>query len=95
MTNYQETRGKLAYIQLNLKNKTGTISRINKKRFQDEKLPRELFLTSRQTTNIRNTFAKNMSADIKLSQVQISKIVQSGGSVGSWLANLDKKKALD
>ena len=33
-----------------------------------------------------------MSADIKLSQVQISKIVQSCGSVGFWLANLDKKK---
>ena len=32
-----------------------------------------------------------MSTDIKLSNAQISKITQSGGSFGSWLANLGKK----
>ena len=32
-----------------------------------------------------------MSTDIRLSKVQISKIIQSGGSIGSWLANLGKK----
>ena len=32
-----------------------------------------------------------MSTDIKLSKPQISKIIQSGGSFGSWLVNLDKK----
>ena len=32
-----------------------------------------------------------MSVDIKVSQAQISKIIQSGGSFGSWLANLGKK----
>ena len=32
-----------------------------------------------------------MSPDIKLSKTQISKIMQWGGSFGSWLANLDKK----
>ena len=32
-----------------------------------------------------------MSTDIKLSKAQISKIIQSGGSFGSWLANLGKK----
>ena len=32
-----------------------------------------------------------MSTDIKLSKTQISKIIQSGGSFGSWLGNLDKK----
>ena len=40
---------------------------------------------------IRNTFANNISTDIKLSNAQISKIIQSGGSCGSWLANLGKK----
>ena len=54
-------------------------------------MPYKLFLTTRQTTKIRNTFASNMSVDIKLSQAQISKIIQSGGSFGSWLANLGKK----
>ena len=32
-----------------------------------------------------------MSTDIKLSQAQISKMIQSGGSFGSWLGNLVKK----
>ena len=65
--------------------------RINKKNFADEELLHKLFLTTRQTTKIRNAFANNMSTDIKLSKAQISKIVQSGGSFGSWLCNLGKK----
>ena len=32
-----------------------------------------------------------MSTGIKLCKAQISKIIQSGGSFGSWLENLDKK----
>ena len=32
-----------------------------------------------------------MSTSIKLSKIQISKIIQSGGSFGSWLGNLGKK----
>ena len=32
-----------------------------------------------------------MPTDIKLSKAQISKIIQSGGSFGSWLDSLDKK----
>ena len=32
-----------------------------------------------------------MPIDIKLSKAQISKIIQSGGSFGSWLGNLGKK----
>ena len=32
-----------------------------------------------------------MSTDIKLSKAQISKIIQSAGSFGSWLGNLGKK----
>ena len=32
-----------------------------------------------------------MPTDIKLSKTQTSKIIQSGGSFGSWLTNLGKK----
>ena len=32
-----------------------------------------------------------MSADVKLSKAQISKIIQPGVSFGSWLANIGKK----
>ena len=71
MGNYQEVRVKLTNTKLNklksaAKNKTGTILRINKKNFQDEELPHEFFLTTRQTTGIRNAFTNNMSTDIKL-----------------------------
>ena len=50
-------------------------------------MPHELFLTTRQTNKIRNAFANNTSTDIKLSKAQISKIIQSGESFGSWLCN--------
>ena len=70
MSNYQEAIVKLTNEQLNksksaAKSKTGTILRLNKKNFEDEELPHELFLTTRQTTKIRNTFANNITTDIK------------------------------
>ena len=66
MTNYQEARVKLANTQLNklkstAKNKTGTLLRLNKKTFEDEELPNELYLTTRQTTKIENFFSNNIS----------------------------------
>ena len=48
------------------KNKTGTILGINKKTLEDEELAHELFLKTRQTTKIKNVFANNMSANIKV-----------------------------
>ena len=54
-------------------------------------MPHKLFLTTRQTINIRNAFTNNMSADTNLSKVQICTIIQSGGSFSSWLGNLGKK----
>ena len=57
MANYQEARVKLTNTQLirlksAAKNKTETILRLNKKNFEDQELPHELFLTRRQTTRI-------------------------------------------
>ena len=55
-------------------------------------MPHDLFLTTRQTTRIIiNAFANNISTHIKLSKVQISTIIQSHRSFGSWLRNLGKK----
>ena len=51
-------------------------------------LPHELLLTTRQKTKLRNTFNNNRSTDLKLSRTQISKIIESGGSLGSLLSNL-------
>ena len=77
MTNYQEVRVKLTSPQLNklkfaAKYKTETISRLNKKNFEDEEFPHELFLTTRQTINISNIIANNMSPDKELSKDEIS-----------------------
>ena len=58
---------------------------------KNEELPHELFLITSQTTKVRNAFANNISRDIKLNKVQISIIIQLGGSFGSWLGNLGKK----
>ena len=96
MANYQEVRAKPTNTQLKKKNsaeknKTGKIRRLFKKDLEDEEFPNESFLTTRQMTKIRNVFAKNMSTDIKLSKSQISKIIESGGSFGSWIGNLGKK----
>ena len=51
-------------------------------------LPHELLLTARQKTKLRNAFNNNISTGIKLSKVQISKIVHSGGFLGSYLSKI-------
>ena len=52
-------------------------------------LPHELLLTTREKTKLRNAFNNNMLTDLKLSKAQISKRIQSGGSLGSLLSKLD------
>ena len=39
-------------------------------------------------TKVRNAFNNNISTDLKLSKAQISKIIQSGGFLGSLLTKL-------
>ena len=56
--------------------------------FNGSNLPHELLLTTRQKTKVRNAFNNNMSTDLKLSKAQISKIIQSGGFLGSLLSKL-------
>ena len=52
------------------------------KMFNENNLPPELFLTTRQTTKLRNAIENNVSTDIKLSKAQIFKIIKSGGFLG-------------
>ena len=42
-------------------------------------------------TKLKQAFASNMSIDMKLSKFQIPKIIQCGGSSGSWSVNLGRK----
>ena len=104
MENYEEARVKLTkqrtkQTQVCSKNKTVTTLRIPKKNFQDEELPHELFLTTRQKTKIGNAFANNMSTDINFTKAEISKIIELGLFLDSWLGktvgNLCKKEITD
>ena len=47
-----------------------------------------MFLTTRQTTKLRNAVENNMSTDIKLSKAQIFKIIKSGGFLGTLLGKI-------
>ena len=80
-------------MQLNIlktafKNKIGTTLRMSLKMLDGNDLPHELLLTARQKTKLRNAFNNNISTGIKLSKVQISKIVHSGGFLGSYLSKI-------
>ena len=92
MVEYSQANVKLSDTQLKklktvVKNKTGTTLRISLKMFNGSNLSHELLLTTRQKTKLRNTF-NNMSTDLKLSKSQISKIIRSGGFLGSLLSKL-------
>ena len=55
----------------------------------DEKdLRHEFLLTTRQKLKLRNAFNNKISTDLKHSRAEISKIVQSGGFLGSLLSKL-------
>ena len=93
MVEYNKVTVKLVDTQLKklktaAKNKAGTTLRTSLKMFDGNNLPHELLLTTRQKTKLRNAFNNNMSTDLKLSKAQISKIIQSGGFLGSLLSKL-------
>ena len=84
MVEYNTVNVKLSNSQLNklksaVKHKQGINLRINARMFNENNLPHELLLTTRQTTKLRNAIENNFQTDIKLPRAQISKIIQSGG----------------
>ena len=97
MVEYSKLNVKLSDTQLKklktvVNDKTGTTLRISLKMFDGNDLPHELLLKTRQKTkklrNTFNVFTYNMSTELKLSKAQISKIIQSGGFLGSLLSKL-------
>ena len=84
MVEYNKTSCKLTNMQVNklkraVKSNEGTTLRLGIKNFNKDELPRELLLTTRQNTKLRNAINNNLATDIKLSKAQIKKIIQSGG----------------
>ena len=93
MIEHNKVNVKLSDSQLNklknaVKNQTGVILRINLKICEENNLTNQLLLTTRQKTKQGNAFGNNMLTDIKLSKTQKTKIIQSGGFLGSLLSKL-------
>ena len=93
MIEYSKMNVKLTDTQLKklktaVKDKTGTTLRTSLKMLNRNDLPHEVLLTTRQKAKLRNAFNNNMSTDLKFSRAQISKIIQSGGFLGSLLGKL-------
>ena len=93
MVEYSKVNVKLLDRQLKqletaVKDKAGKTLRMSFKMLNGNDLPHELLLTTRQKAKLRNAFNNNMSTGIKLSESQISKIIQSGGFLGSLLSKL-------
>ena len=79
MVEYTKINCKLTNVQLNkfkksVKSNEGATLRLGIKNFNKYELPRELLLTTRQNTELRNTINNNLATDIKLSKAQIKKI---------------------
>ena len=52
--------------------------------------PHKILLANRQVSNLRKAFANHLSADIKLSITQLSKMIQSGEFLSRLLRPLLK-----
>ena len=100
MTQYNRVNVKLSTSQLNklksaIKNENDVVIRLSLNMIGDSNdkgnFPHELLLTNRQFLSIRKAFANNSSVDIKFSKAQLSKMIQSGGSLGKLLGPLLKR----
>ena len=94
MTQYNSLNVKLSNSQLNklksaIKNETEVVLRLSSNMIDDDEtnIPYKLLLTNRQVASLRKAFANNLSTDIKLSKIQISK---SGVFLGRLLRPLLK-----
>ena len=93
MVKYSKVDCKLTNVQLNklkkaVKSNEGATLRLSIRNFNKDEDPHELLLTTRQNTKLRNALNNNSATDIKLSKIQIKKIIQSGGFLGKLLSKL-------
>ena len=97
MTQYNSLNVKLSNSQLNkfksaIKNETEVVLRLSSNMIGDNEanFPHQLLLTNTQVSNLHKAFANNSSVNIKLSKTQLSKMIQSGGFLGTLLGLLLK-----
>ena len=92
MTQYNSLNVKLSNSQLNkfksaIKNENEVVLRLSSNMIGDNETNflHKFLLTNRQVSNLRKAFANHLSADIKLSKTQLSKMIQSEGFLGRLL----------
>ena len=97
MSQYNSLNVKLWNSQLNkfksaIKNENEGVLTLSSNMIGDNEtnFPQKLLLTNRQVSNLREAFENHLSADIKLSKTQLSKMIQSGGFLGRLLGPLLK-----
>ena len=93
MVEYSKINCKLTNVQLNklkkaVKSNDGVTLRLGIKYFNKDELPHELLLAARQNSKLRNAINNNLATDIKLSKVQIKKLIQSEEFLGKLLSKL-------
>ena len=86
MTQYNSLNVKLSNSQLNkfksaIKNESEVVLRLSSNMIGDNEanFPHKSLLTNWQVSNLCKAFANHLSADIKLSKIQLSKMIQSAG----------------
>ena len=99
MTQYNSLNVKLSNLQLDklksaIKNETEAVLRLSSNMIGDNEsnFPHKLLLTNRQVANLRKALPNYLSADIKLSKTQLSKMIQSGRFLGRLLGSLLNNK---
>ena len=96
MTQHNSLNVKLSNSQLNkfksaIKNETVKVvlrSSSNMIGDNETDFPHKLLLTNKQVSNFRKAFSNHLSAVIKLSKIQLSKMIQSRGFLGRLLGPL-------
>ena len=96
MTQYNRVNVKLSTSQLNklksaITNENEVAIRLSPSMIGDSNdktnFSHELLLTDRQVSSIRKAFANNSFVDIKFSKTQLSKMIQSAGSILKYFIN--------
>ena len=99
MTQYNSLNAKLSNSQLNklksaIKSKREVVFKVSSNMIgnsdDETNFPHKLLLTNRQVSNLRKASENNLSTDIKLSNTQLSKMIQSGGFLSRLLGPLFK-----
>ena len=75
-----------------IKNETEVVLRLSSNMIgnNETNFPHKSLLINRQVANLCKSFSNHLSADIKLSKTQLSKMIESGGFLGRSLGQLLK-----